>query len=110
MKTYSMDLRERVIGLCDRREGSREEIAVRMGVSTAWIRRLLQRRRESGSIAPRPHGGGRRAAFTGQAMADLKALVAQQPDATLEELRDRGGMVDRTRAGTMRVFRALKKA
>lgn len=110
MKTYSMDLRERVIGLCDRKAGTRKEIAALMGVSTAWIRRLLQRRRESGGIAPRPHGGGRRSAFTGQSLEDLKAMVAKQPDSTLEELRDRCGVVERNHAGTMRVFRALKKA
>ena len=45
MRPYSMDLRERVMAACDRRDGKREEIAKRFGVSTAWIRRLLQRRR-----------------------------------------------------------------
>lgn len=52
MRPYSMDLRKRVVAACDARDGSRETIAQRFGVSTAWIRRLLQRRRETGSIAP----------------------------------------------------------
>jgi transposase len=58
MKTYSSDLRERVIGACDEGHFSRVEIAARFGVSTAWIRRLLQRRRATGSIAPLPHKRG----------------------------------------------------
>ena len=50
MKTYSHDLRERVVRACDEKVGTRKEIAKLFGVSTAWIRRLLQRRRESGDF------------------------------------------------------------
>src|SRR4030067_606184 len=60
MRPYSMDLRERVVGACDAREGSREQIAKRFGVSTASIRRLLQRRRATGSNAPPPPNAGRK--------------------------------------------------
>jgi len=53
MKTYSKDLRERVVSACDSSDYTRGEIAELFGVSTAWIRRLLQRRRETGSFAAR---------------------------------------------------------
>lgn len=86
-------------------EETREEIAERFGVSTAWIRRLLQRRRETGSIAPKPHNGGRTAQYTGAAMERLKRELAAAPDASLEELRDRTGV----RASIMAVFRALER-
>ena len=102
--TYSMDLRERVVQACDEKRGSREHIAQLYGVSTAWIRRLLQRRRERGTIAPQPHGGGRPPKLTGRKLKRLKELVEQQPDATLTELRDRCG-VD---ASIMAVHRALQ--
>src|SRR5437764_747248 len=79
MKAYSQDLRERVVRACDERRGSRPQIAELFGVSTAWIRRLLQRRRQTGSFAAKPHAGGR-----------VKMdQVREQPDATLAELRDR---------------------
>lgn len=100
-----MDLRERVVRACDEQRGSREHIAKLYGVSTAWIRRLLQRRRERGTIAPQPHGGGRPAKFSGRKLIRLKELVEQQPDATLVELRDRCG-VD---ASIMAVHRALER-
>jgi transposase len=54
-----MDLRERVIRAADEGDLAREETARTFGVSTAWVRRLLQRRRETGSIVPKPRGGGR---------------------------------------------------
>jgi len=100
-----MDLRERVVRACDEGLGTRKAIAERFGVSTAWIRRLLQRRRQTGSIAARPHGGGRRAKFAGKRLDRLKQLVQEDPDATLEELLARSG-VD---ASLMAVHRALER-
>lgn len=87
MKPYSMDLRERVVAACDAREGTRERIAQRFGVSTAWIRRLLQRRRETGSIAPLPQNAGRKPALNERQRQQLARLVAKTPDATLKELK-----------------------
>jgi transposase len=103
--TYSMDLRQRVVQACDENRGSREHIAKLYGVSTAWIRRLLQRRRERGTIAAKPHGGGRRPKIAGRKLDRLKELVEQQPDATLVELRDRC----RVDASIMAVHRALQR-
>src|SRR5262245_15219661 len=60
MKTCSLDLRERVIKACDKGDLTRVEIAALFGVSTAWIRCLLRRRRETGSVAPLPHRPGPR--------------------------------------------------
>lgn len=105
MKPYSMDLRKRVVQACDEQHGTREGIAAFFGVSTAWIRRLLQRRRESGTIAPKPPGGGRPAKYRGRSLDRLKELVQHQPDATLAELRDRSGVS----ASIMAVQRALER-
>ncbi len=87
-----MDLRDRVVAACDSEELTREEIAEEFGVSTAWVRRLLQRRRETGTYRPKGHAGGRRAAFEGAGLERLDRLVRQQPDATLAELRERCGV------------------
>lgn len=91
MKTYSQDLRERVIRACDDRAGSRQFIAALFGVSTAWIRRLLQRRRETGSFAALPSGGARNVKMDEPRCGRLLVLVTEQPDATLAELHDRLG-------------------
>src|SRR4051794_13006103 len=57
------DLRERVVAACDEGLDTRAEVAERFSVSESWIRRLLQRQRETGSIAPKPRGGGQPPAF-----------------------------------------------
>ena len=88
MRPYSMDLRERVVAACDAREGTRVEIAKRFGVSTSWIRGLLQRRRETGSIAPLPQNAGRKPKLNDRQMRQLRRLVERRPDATLRELKE----------------------
>ena len=92
MGTYSMDLRDRVVAACDSGRWKRVEIAERFGVSTAWMRRLLQRRRETGNYGPRKTKRGRKPAFTRESLERLDRLAQAQPDATLEELRDRCGV------------------
>src|SRR3954468_15820816 len=88
MKPYSMDLRQRVINACDAGQGTKE-VAKTFKVSPAWVRRLKQHRRERGDIVPRNGGGSRGRKIDRDRLAKL---VAQQPDATLVELRDRLGI------------------
>jgi transposase len=105
MNAYSMDLRERVVDACDCGEETREQIAKRFQVGLAWVYRLLQRRRDTGSIEPKPHGGGQKPAFDPPAAERLRQAVADRPDATLEELREAVGVACVTSA----VHRELKK-
>jgi len=86
MAPYSMDLRERVARAWDA-SGDAEEVAEIFGVSRAWVHRLIQRRRETGSIAPRPQTKFRSRVLAGKEQR-LAALITAQPDMTLAELRD----------------------
>jgi transposase len=91
VKAYSQDLRERVVRACDEGRLTRQALADLFDVSTAWIRRLLQRRRETGSFAAKPHAGGPATKLGANQRRQLVELVAQQPDATLAELKARLG-------------------
>ena len=91
MRPYSMDLRERVAAAVDFREGSRRAIARRFRVSLSFVVRLLERRREAGTLAPRPHGGGPRPALSCRDQQRLRRLVQNQNDATLKQLKQQGG-------------------
>jgi transposase len=83
---YSMDLRERVMKAWDA-SGDAEDIAATFGVSRAWVHRLAQRHRETGSMAPRQQTKFRSRVLAGQEER-LHALVNAKPDATLAELRE----------------------
>jgi transposase len=91
MRPYSLDLRERVAAAVDEGEMSQREIAWTFHVSLSFVSRLLKRRRETGAMAPDPHGGGPTPTLDAADLLKLRRLVAERNDDTLEELRDRGG-------------------
>ncbi|WP_422930256.1 IS630 transposase-related protein [Singulisphaera sp. PoT] len=105
METYSMDRRERVMAAHDAGDAMRAEIAERFSVSVLWIRDLVRLRRETGSIAPRSHGGGCFPAFDAAAAHRLREAVKADPDATLEELAQAAGV----ECSPSIVHRALKR-
>lgn len=104
MKPLSNDLRERILKAVDNREGSRRKLAVRFGVNTSTITRLLQLRRQTGSFQPRPHGGGTAPTLDQDGLDRLRDLVKEDPDATLGVLKERLGV----QGSLMIVWRALK--
>jgi transposase len=81
-----MDLRKRVVRAWDAGMDA-DSVAAKYEVSRAWVHRLVQRRRETGSIAPRQQTKFRGRVLAGQE-ARLAALITAQPDATLAELRE----------------------
>lgn len=85
MAPYSMDLRQRVARAWDAGLAA-EAIAGRYEVSRAWVHRLIQRRRETGSLRPRKQTKFKGRALDGQE-SKLIALITARPDATLVELR-----------------------
>jgi transposase len=105
MVPYSEDLRERVLAAVDAAEGTQEQIAKRFRVSSRWIRKLLALRAATGSIAPKPKTGGRKLLIQGEAAESLRAAIRDDPDATLEELREAIGFD----GCTVTVWRAIER-
>ena len=87
MAAYSLDLRQRVLRAWDSGMDV-YTVAAKYEVSRAWVHRLVQRRRETGSIAPRQQTKFRRRSLSPHQEERLVALVIARPDATLAELRD----------------------
>ena len=104
MRAYSMDLRERV--LHDSDAGMQAAaVAGKYHVSASWVRRLKQRRRETGEVAPRQQRYGRHPVLAPQ-LHTLAALIREQPDRTLAELQVALG----TSASLATIWRAVKTA
>ena len=104
MSPYSMDLRERVAAAVDRQEGSQREISRRFRVSLSFIVRLLQRRRKADTLTPKPHGGGPTPVLSPRDQQRLRQLIDEQNDATLNQLRQRGGF----RCSLTTIWRTLR--
>src|SRR3954452_3458899 len=88
MGPYGIDLRTRIVEAYHNREGSVRELAERFAVAPNTVQNYLALHRKTGSVAPRPHGGGVPPAIAEQGRAHLRALVEATPDATEEELAD----------------------
>ena len=85
MKAYSIDLRKRVLAAYDSGKYSLNHIAEQFQVTTRWIQKLRQQRKQEGSIAPRPPNRGRKPVFQGKNLEKLEQFIKAHPDATLEE-------------------------
>lgn len=85
MKTYSMDLRERVFKDIDAGLTT-SAVAKKYSVSPSWVRRLKQRRAASGLIGPKPQRRGSIPAAVTYA-EQIREVVRRAPDATLDEYR-----------------------
>ncbi|KKL50994.1 hypothetical protein LCGC14_2299940 [marine sediment metagenome] len=107
MNAYPIELRRRVLKAIDNNLGTQQEIAKTFSVSAIWIRKLLQRRRQTGSIEPLPRTQGRRPAFRGDNLKQLNNFVEENPDVTLQEIREYfSGSVD---CSIVAVHNALKR-
>jgi len=110
MGPYSMDLRERVAAAIDA-GGSQRRVAELFRVSVSFVTRLMQRRREAGTLAPKPHSGGPRPYFGLPEKVRLVLLIIKHPDATLRRLKELGGFTCTltTIWRTLRRFRQTSK-
>ena len=90
MRPYSLEFRREVLADCDAGMGTMA-VAIKHRISDSWVRRLKQRRRETGEIAARPPK--KKTPPKWHAYADrLRSLVEKRPDITLRELRDALGV------------------
>ena len=90
MRAYSIEFRLEVLADCDAGM-STMAVAIKRHVSESWVRRLKQRRRETGEITARPPR--KKTPPKWRAYADqMHAIVREQPDITLEELRQKLGV------------------
>jgi transposase len=105
MRPLSIDLRLRIVAAVQTGEHSIAELAELFAVNLSTIVRLLQRFRKTGSVQPKPHGGGTVPKLDARATARLLQLVREKPDATLAELRTQLGVA----CSIVTIFRALKK-
>jgi transposase len=86
MTPYSKEFRHEVLAACDA-GGQTKAVAEQFGVSTAWVRRIKQERRELGKTAPSTTR--RRTPNWIKEAEQIQAVIAQSRDLTLDELKAR---------------------
>lgn len=85
MKPYSMDFR---VAVATARDNGMEtaEVAETFGCCRSWVRRLMQRRRETGTLAPLPRQQPDQRKLKDDEEQRLREFLAKRPDATLGEM------------------------
>ncbi len=89
MQAYSLDLRQRVVSAYENGVETILEVAERFEVSDSFIKKLLRRKRTTGTIAPVGHRGGQPKRLSEKHRKWLLKTVLAAPDITLGELQER---------------------
>ncbi len=89
MQAYSLDLRQRVVSAYENGVETILEVAERFEVSDSFIKKLLRRKRTTGTIAPVGHRGGQPKCLSDKHRKWLLKTVLAEPDITLGELQER---------------------
>ncbi len=85
MRPYPKELRVRVVAAVEQGEYSLSAIASLFGVGTTFVKKMLRLHRAGDDLEPR-HGGGPEPSLKEAERALLREQIADQPDASLEEL------------------------
>ena len=86
-KSYSMDLRHKILETYLEKEGTNQEIAKRFKISISTVKRIGQRFRETGKVELYMNRSGRRAKLDDKGLTFLEQLVQKEKDLTLNEIR-----------------------
>jgi transposase len=88
MEAYSIDLRQRIVDAFKKAEGTAQEVAKRFKVTRKTVYNYLNLERETGSVAPRPHGGGPEPKLDEAGVQEVRAVLQEKNDRTLAEVAD----------------------
>ncbi|YAF97939.1 MAG: transposase [Nodularia sp. CChRGM 3473] len=108
MRAYSIDLREKIVKAYEQGDTSIRKVAARFGVAKSFVQKLLSMNKTQGHVQPRKQGGAMKAELDGQEEL-LSAMVAQYPDATLQEYCEYWGTTYNQWVSTTTMCRALQK-
>ena len=109
MKPYHIDLRKRIVDAYQKAEGSVRELAVRFKVAPGTVQNYLKLARETGSVEPRPHAGGPAPRLDDAGVRELRAVVEEKNDRTLDEIANELDLRCKVRVGRTTVWRILDR-
>ena len=109
MKALSLDLRLRIVSAYEQGEGSQAALARRFGVGKATVERLMRLKRQTGSVEPRPHGGGQHTIVKEDDYGQIANWLNDEDDLTHEELAQRFGQETGRSVSGRTMGRVLKR-
>jgi transposase len=109
VRPYSEDIRIRVIQAYTNREGSLRSVARRFDVSLSFVRDLLRRFRETGSVAPKKYVGKSTSKLDQDSLQLILRLIDDNPALPLSHLCERLAQERQVTISRATMWRALQK-
>ncbi len=109
MKPYSVDLRQKIIDVYQEGNISQRQLARQFRVALSFIQKLIKQYKETGNIAPKVRTKQTPTKLTDEQLQVLKELVAENPEATLQELRQKLAAIAGVTISISTVHRMLRR-
>lgn len=109
MKPYSVDLRQKIIDVYQEGNVSQRQLARQFRVALSFIQKLIKQYKETGNIAPKVRTKQTPTKLTDEQLQLLKQLVAENPEATLQELREKLAAIAGVTISISTVHRMLRR-
>lgn len=106
----SKDLRERIVNAYEQKEGGYKKLAKIFKVAVNSVRRFVELKRTTNSLAPKPHASGPSPKITKSQTPLLKEIIAEKPDLTLPEITIEWNKRNGTNIHCSSVSRAIQRA
>lgn len=87
MKPYSIDLRQKIIDVYNQGNISQRQLARQFRVALSFIQKLVKQYKETGSVAPKVRRQQTPTKLTDEHLEVLRNLVAENQQATLQQLK-----------------------
>lgn len=109
MKAYSEDLRRKIIETYEKEGGSLRELAKRFNVALSFVIKLRKQYKETGALKPKEYTRGPATKLTQNDLQQLKQLVEEKNDATLNELMENLNNKRKIHVSISTISRGLRK-
>ena len=109
MKPYSVDLRQKIIDVYAEGNVSQRQLARQFRVALSFIQKLIKQYKETGNIAPKVRRKQTPTKLTDEQLQVLKKLVAETPEATLQELKEKLAAIAGVTISISTVHRMLRR-
>jgi transposase len=109
MRPYSLDLRQRIVDAYRNNEGSVRDLAERFQVAPTTVQNYRNLLRATGTVVPRPHGGGVAPTIDESGLQTVRVLLEEKNDRTLAELLDEYEQRHSVRVSRSTMDRAVRR-
>ena len=106
----SKDLRERIVNAYEQKEGGYKKLAKIFKVAVNSVRRFVELKRSTNSVAPKRYVRGPKPSITKAQTALLKEIIAEKPDRSLPEITIEWNRRNGTNIHRSSVSRAIQRA